>query len=111
MVIPRERKLVRLYIQLKEIKVVGQQVDRSQITPDMILKAAQKIMSPYELTYDYCEWWTAYQVRTKSTNPMRLLTARLVRLDSVLRAILVPVTGYFWQEMRFTPILQRLDKA
>lgn len=68
MVIPRERKLVRLYIQLKEIEVVGQQVDRSQITSEMILEAAQKIMSPYTLTYDYCEWWTAYQVGTESTH-------------------------------------------
>lgn len=62
MVIPRERKLVRLYIQLKEIEVVEQQVDRSQISPEMILRSAQKILSPYKLTYDYCEWWTAYQI-------------------------------------------------
>ena len=62
MVIPRENKLVRLYIQLKEVNSTGQQVDRSKITPEMILKSAQTIMSPYNLTYDYCDWWTAYQV-------------------------------------------------
>lgn len=111
MVIPRERRLVRLYIQLKEIEVVGQQVDRSQITPEMILKAAQKIMSPYKLTYDYCEWWTAYQVGTESTNHLKIANHENSRLDSVLRTISVPMTGYSSQEMRFTHILQRPDKV
>ena len=62
MVIPRENKLVRLYIQLTEVNKAGGQVDRSKITPEMILKSAQKILSPYKLTYNYCDWWTAYQV-------------------------------------------------
>jgi len=63
MVIPRENKLVRLYIQLTEVEpdATGR-ADRSKITPDTILKAAQKTLSPYRLTYDYCDWWTAYQV-------------------------------------------------
>lgn len=64
MVIPRESKLVRLYIQLTEVNKDGGAVDRSNITPQMILNAAQKIMSPYKLTYNYCDWWTAYQVRS-----------------------------------------------
>ena len=63
MVIPRENKLVRLYIQLTDLKKAGQKVDRSDITPEMILKAAQKILNPYKLSYEYCDWWTAYQVR------------------------------------------------
>lgn len=63
MVIPREKKLVRLYIQLTEIKPdASGRADRSKITPDTILKAAQKIISPYKLTYEYCDWWTAYQI-------------------------------------------------
>ena len=40
MVIPRENKLVRLYIQLKEVGALGQQFDRSKITPEIFLKAA-----------------------------------------------------------------------
>ena len=51
MVIPREKKLVRLYIQLTEVSKNGGQVDRSTITPSIILQAAQKIMSPYKLSY------------------------------------------------------------
>lgn len=63
MVIPRERGLVRLYIQLKEvIPDASGRADRSKITPELIIKAAQRIISPYKLTYDYCEWWTGYQI-------------------------------------------------
>lgn len=63
MVIPRENKLVRLYIQLKEVTPdASGRADRSKITPDSIFKAAQKIISPYKLDYEYCDWWTAYHV-------------------------------------------------
>lgn len=63
MVIPREAKLVRLYIQLTTVaNLGGGKVDRSKINPDVILGAAQKIMAPYKITYRYCDWWTAYQI-------------------------------------------------
>ena len=68
MIIPRENKLVRLYIQLNEVNSAGQYVDRSKVTPEIILKAAQKIISPYELTYSYCDWWTAYQIGQRVGN-------------------------------------------
>lgn len=63
MIIPRENKLVRFYIQLNEIKPdASGRADRSQITPDTIITAAQKIIAPYKITYKYCDWWTAYQI-------------------------------------------------
>ncbi|KAM5354740.1 hypothetical protein ACJ41O_001387 [Fusarium nematophilum] len=63
MIIPRENKLVRLYIQLKEVTPdASGRADRSKINPDTIFKAAQKIISPYKLDYEYCDWWTAYQI-------------------------------------------------
>lgn len=63
MVIPRENKLVRFYIQLTEIKPdASGRADRSKITPETIIKAAQTIIAPYKLTYEYCDWWTAYQI-------------------------------------------------
>lgn len=68
MVIPRENKLVRLCIQLIEVNKAAQQVDRSQITPEIVLKAAQKIMSSYKLTYDYCDWWIAYRIGQRVGN-------------------------------------------
>lgn len=63
MVIPRENKLVRLYIQLKEVvpDATGR-ADRSKITPETIFQSAQKILAPYRLDYEYCDWWTAYQI-------------------------------------------------
>lgn len=68
MIIPRENKLVRLYIQLNEVNSATQQLDRSTITPEILLKAAQKIMSPYDLAYHYCDWWTAYQIGQRVGN-------------------------------------------
>lgn len=61
MIIPRENRLIRMYIQLTEVSTGGR-VDRSTITHEMIFKAAQKIISPYKLEYHYCDWWTAYQI-------------------------------------------------
>lgn len=64
MVIPRENKLVRLYIQLQttEHDKNGGKADRSWITPSIILQSAQRILHPYKLDYTYCDWWTAYQI-------------------------------------------------
>ena len=63
MVIPRENKLVRLYIQLTTTdNFGGGKVDRSTINPEVILASAQKILHPYKITYRYCDWWTAYQI-------------------------------------------------
>ncbi|KAL4941259.1 FAD binding domain-containing protein [Aspergillus oleicola] len=50
LVIPRENKLVRLYIQLTTTAYNGgKKADRSKINPDVNLKAAQKILAPSEL--------------------------------------------------------------
>ena len=63
MVIPRENRLVRLYIQLKEVTPdASGRADRSKITPALIFGAAQRIMHPYKIDYEHCDWWTAYQV-------------------------------------------------
>ena len=65
MVIPRENKLVRLYIQLTRTEKLGgsgARADRSKITPETILKSAQRIMAPYKITYRKLDWWTAYQI-------------------------------------------------
>ena len=59
MVIPRENKLVRLYIQLTTTEKTGEagaKADRSKINPDVILQAAQKIIAPYKLTYRVLDW-------------------------------------------------------
>jgi phenol 2-monooxygenase len=59
MVIPRENKLVRLYIQLTTTgDAGGKKFDRSTISPKTILESAQRIMRPYKIDYRYCDWWT-----------------------------------------------------
>ncbi|KAH8882508.1 phenol hydroxylase [Thozetella sp. PMI_491] len=69
MVIPRENGLVRLYIQLKEVTPdASGRADRSKITPEVIFGAAQKILSPYKIDYEYCDWWTAYQIGQRVGN-------------------------------------------
>jgi phenol 2-monooxygenase len=69
MVIPRENGLVRLYIQLSEIKPdASGRADRSKITPEVIIAAAQKTLAPYKITYKYCDWWTAYQIGQRVGN-------------------------------------------
>lgn len=82
MVIPREKGMVRFYIQLKEVprdtatktnsEYVGGKkdektasagrIDRSKITPEMILKTAQDIMKPYKLEMSDLDWYTGYQI-------------------------------------------------
>lgn len=62
MVIPRENKLVRLYIQMTTTEKGGEPVNRTNITPAMILECAQRTLEPYKLSYEYCDWWTAYQI-------------------------------------------------
>lgn len=61
MIIPRENKLTRLYIQLKEVSTGGR-IDRSSISPATILKGAQKVLAPYKIEYKHCDWWTVYQI-------------------------------------------------
>jgi phenol 2-monooxygenase len=65
MIIPRENKLVRLYIQLTRTENAGESIpraDRSNINPSDILRSAQRIMAPYKITYRRLDWWTAYQI-------------------------------------------------
>ncbi|CAG8234244.1 unnamed protein product [Penicillium nalgiovense] len=70
MVIPRENKLVRLYIQLQatDSQKNGSKADRSWISPEIILQSAQRIVHPYKLDYAYCDWWTAYQIGQRVSN-------------------------------------------
>lgn len=66
MIIPREDGLVRIYCQLSTVAQDSDgRFDRSRITPDTILEAAQRIIKPYQLDYKHREWWTIYQVSRK----------------------------------------------
>ncbi|KAI1421457.1 FAD binding domain-containing protein [Xylaria sp. FL1777] len=83
MIIPRENKMVRLYIQLTEVSAGGGRVDRSGITPEVIFEAAQKIISPYTLDYHYCDWWTAYQIGQRVGDKFSMLNRVFLAGDAV----------------------------
>lgn len=71
MVIPRENKLVRLYIQITTTEKIGDQAtraDRSKVNPETILATANRILSPYTLSYRKLDWWTAYQIGQRVGN-------------------------------------------
>ncbi|KAL8879739.1 MAG: hypothetical protein Q9198_002709 [Flavoplaca austrocitrina] len=69
MIIPREDGFVRIYSQLSTMVISNDgRFDRSSITPDTILQAAQKIMKPYKLEYKHRDWWTVYQIGQRVGN-------------------------------------------
>lgn len=68
MMIPRENRLVRLYIQLNEVYAGAGPVDKSKITPTTIIKTAQKILSPFSLEYHYIDWLVS-PVSSKASFP------------------------------------------
>ncbi|KAI9890267.1 MAG: hypothetical protein M1814_004302 [Vezdaea aestivalis] len=62
MMVPRENRLVRLYIQITKADAPGGRLDRTQATLDNIFRAAQKVLLPYTLEYKHCDWWSVYQI-------------------------------------------------
>ncbi|KAK4049481.1 hypothetical protein OIO90_005432 [Microbotryomycetes sp. JL221] len=48
LIVPRERGLVRFYVQLGHTKE-GERVDRSQVSSERIIEVAQRIMAPYSI--------------------------------------------------------------
>jgi phenol 2-monooxygenase len=62
MTLPREKGLVRFYVQLGESSAKESNFDRSRITPDDIIKIARRIMQPYTLDYNHCDWFSVYTV-------------------------------------------------
>ncbi|EAW19726.1 putative FAD monooxygenase [Aspergillus fischeri NRRL 181] len=77
MTAPRENRLVRFYIQVKgdeELEKMAQ--NRSEDTPRALIKAAERWISPYKLSYKHCDWWSIYpdqgQVRNSGTHLSQL---------------------------------------
>ncbi|KAK6460215.1 FAD binding domain-containing protein [Scheffersomyces coipomensis] len=66
MIIPREHNMIRLYIQLQKAPRANDsnsgRIDRSKITPELILENANKILYPYTIEMVDIKWYTAYQI-------------------------------------------------
>ncbi|KAH9817225.1 FAD binding domain-containing protein [Melampsora americana] len=61
MIIPREKDLVRLYIQLPQPHH-GQRPNRNDITPEKLLQVANSILAPYTIRIPKIEWYTCYEI-------------------------------------------------
>lgn len=65
-IIPRERDLIRLYIQQPDdsevIDPTTGRVDKNRSSPEKILAQAQKMLHPYHLNIKdgHINWWTIY---------------------------------------------------
>lgn len=62
LVVPRERKLVRLYVPVQVVNTAEDRFDRTKITPEDIKTRVQTILAPYTFDYQILDWWTAYQI-------------------------------------------------
>ncbi|CAI7611503.1 unnamed protein product [Penicillium palitans] len=61
MTVPRENRLVRLYIQTQD-DTEDEALQHHTRSPRAMIETAEKLMKPYKLTYKYCEWWSRYSV-------------------------------------------------
>ncbi|KAH9812340.1 FAD binding domain-containing protein [Melampsora americana] len=79
MVIPRERNLVRFYVQLKLEQAGGtrsqsnpqsqsQHVQREEATLEICQARARKIFEPYQLDFKYVDWFSVYQIGQRISN-------------------------------------------
>ncbi|EMC94079.1 hypothetical protein BAUCODRAFT_124812 [Baudoinia panamericana UAMH 10762] len=61
MTVPREHRLVRLYVQLGETKA-GERSSAQSATPQTILDQARSVMRPYSLDFRICDWQSVYTI-------------------------------------------------
>ena len=67
LIIPREGGfMVRVYIELDKLKE-DQRVDRENMTVDVLIKAANRIMAPYTLDVKEVPWWSVYEIGQRLT--------------------------------------------
>jgi phenol 2-monooxygenase len=59
MTVPREKQLVRLYIELQEADTETIRKP-SEYSLEDLFDIAEKIMKPYKLRSNYCDWWSIY---------------------------------------------------
>lgn len=67
LIIPREGGyMVRLYIELDKLKE-NERVARDQMTPEVLIAAANRIMQPYTLDVKEVAWWSVYEIGQRIT--------------------------------------------
>ncbi|KAF2465103.1 FAD monooxygenase-like protein [Lindgomyces ingoldianus] len=66
LMIPRERNLTRLYIELKPD--TKESTARERLTQEFVMKRAQEIMNPYSLQWRSIEWFSRYKIGQRVAN-------------------------------------------
>lgn len=67
LIIPREGGyMVRLYIELDKLKE-NERVARDQMTADVLIAAANRVMQPYTLDVKEVAWWSVYEIGQRIT--------------------------------------------
>ncbi|KAF2774157.1 hypothetical protein EJ03DRAFT_1473 [Teratosphaeria nubilosa] len=61
MTVPREDRLVRLYVQMGET-ATNEKFDRTSVTAETILAKAQEAFHPYTLDFRICDWQSVFTV-------------------------------------------------
>lgn len=62
LLIPRESRLVRLYVKLSEDRSSDWKTAKTPQLRAAIMERAQSILLPYHFTYKYCDWSSCYVV-------------------------------------------------
>ncbi|KAL4868383.1 hypothetical protein BDV12DRAFT_209214 [Aspergillus spectabilis] len=64
MTAPRENRLVRFYVQLNGESDLDKKVmERSDDSPHALVQLVQRILHPYSLRYEYCDWFSVYPIK------------------------------------------------
>lgn len=69
MIIPRERRLIRVYIQVSPELVTKYWAAGGDL--ELIMKPIQKVFHPYRFTASHIEWSTVYAVNEQISSPAR----------------------------------------
>ncbi|MCY0963780.1 FAD-dependent monooxygenase [Parathalassolituus penaei] len=67
LIIPREGGyMVRLYVELDKLKE-NERVARDQMTADVLIAAANRILNPYTIDVKEVAWWSVYEIGQRIT--------------------------------------------
>jgi len=58
--------MVRMYIELDKL-TEDERVDRENMTIDVLINAANRIMAPYTLDVKEVPWWSVYEIGQRLT--------------------------------------------
>ena len=58
--------MVRMYIELDKLKA-NERIDRNNMTVDVLIDAANRILAPYKLDVKEVPWWSVYEIGQRLT--------------------------------------------